>query len=292
MKVRCVAISLLCLCLMGTTACDLKKLAAHAPQAEPGLMQEMSGVWRTDGNELITINMAGGRLQMLVDDTFVPVQLGATDEENETANIKVRMPDGSDVIWTLRKIKDADGKSFHLNLFTHEGKVTDLGFVRNISEDDLARIASLDKPATSQSSVLASIVGESPQASDAAEQAAQAAQAAADAAAQAADEAAAEADALASSSDASDVGTNTSASPAALTDADGIAYSVSRNDDGLVLQSDNATLYVGSSCDAFSPQYGKATWRWLEGNLTIDFGNRRIVLRTPEPKFASETCIG
>lgn len=294
MKPRYLAMPLLCLCLLGTAACDLKKLAANAPQAEQGLMQEMSGVWRTEGNELITINMAGGRLQMLVDDTFVPVQVGATDEENETANIKVRMADGGDVIWTLRKIKDADGKAFHLSLVTHEGKATELGFVRTISADDLARIASLEKPQAPQASVLASIVGETPQANDATEQAmqsAEAAQAAADTAAQAADAAAAQADATAANV-AADATAETSTAPVSLTDADGITYSARRNDDGLVLESDNATLYVGSSCDAYSPQYGKASWKWVEGSLTIDFGNRRIVLRTPEPKFARSTCLG
>lgn len=289
MNPRSLITPLLCLCLFALSACDLKRSAAtQAAQAETSLLEEMSGVWRTQGNELITLNMASGRLQMLVDDTFIPVQAGDTDEANQIANLKLRMADGRDVLWTLRKIKDTDsgGDAFHLNLITHDGKVTELGFVRNISADDLARIASAEKPQTQQASVLASIVGE-PGAADvgstatlADEAAASAAQAAADAAAAAADTtiAAAEHEAVREPS-------------LTLTDGDGISYAVSRNDDGVVLESDNAAIYVGVSCDAFSPQYGKAAWGWRDGAMTIDFGNRQIVLKTPTPEFADARCL-
>ena len=294
MKLRYLAMVSSCLCL-ATAACEPKKGNAQAPSVQSvrtDLLQEMSGVWRTEGNELITINLANGRLQMLVDDTFIPVQVGATDEENETANLKLPMADGRDAIWTLRKIKDADGNdSFHLVLVTHEGKATELGFVRNISTDDLNRIASLDRLQAPQASVLASIVGEPPAADDIAAHA-DAAQAAAEAAAQAADAAAAQADALAASAGTSEDQTDLPSSPAMVTDDNGIAYAVSRNEDGIVLESDNATLYLGVSCDASSPQYGKATWQWQTGSLTVDFGNRRIVFETPEPKFANAACLG
>jgi len=296
MKLRYLAMVSSCLCL-ATAGCEPKKGSAQArttQSAQAVLFHEMSGVWRTDANELIMIDMANGRLQMLVDDTFVPVQVGDIDEENESANLKLRMADGRDAVWTLRKIKEAESRddAFHLTLFTHEGKATELGFVRNISTDDRNRIASLDKGQATQASVLASIVGEPPAAEGDIAAHADAAQAAADAAAQAADAAAAQADALAASAATSEEETRSSSSPTAVTDGDGISYSVSRNDDGIVLESDNAAIYVGVSCDAFSPQYGKATWQWRDGSLTVDFGNRRIVFATPKPGFANATCLG
>ena len=297
MKLRYLAVPLLCLCLLGTAACGLKKLTARAA-VEHSVLQEMSGVWRTDANELITIEMADGRLQMLVDDTVVPVQVGDNDEENESANLKLRMADGRDVVWTLRKIKEANSRddAFHLTLVTHDGKATDLGFVRNISTDDRNRVASLDKPQAPQASVLASIVGEPAApvdpAANAANDAVAAAQAAEEVAAQAANAAAAQADATAMSAAASEEETGSPSAPTTLTDGDGIAYAVRRNDDGVVFESDNAAIYAGVSCDAFSPQYGKATWHWQEGILTMDFGNRRIGFRTPEPKFANAACLG
>ena len=104
--------------------------------------------------------------------------------------------------------------------------------------------------------------------------------------------AAAQADALAASAGTSEDQTDLPSSPAMVTDDNGIAYAVSRNEDGIELESDNATLYLGVSCDASSPQYGKATWQWQTGSLTVDFGNRRIVFETPEPKFANAACLG
>lgn len=291
MNLRNLITPLLCLCFLGLSACDQKQpIAAQTSQAMHSLLEEMSGVWRTEGNELITLNVASGRLQMLVDDTFIPVQAGDTDEANQIANLKLRLVDGRDVIWTLRKIKSADsgGDAFHLSLITHEGKVTDLWFVRNISADDLRRIASADKPQTQQASVLASIVGE-PGAADvsgtatlADEAAASAAQAAADAVAAAA---AADTPVAAAEDEA------VQRPPLTLTDGDGISYTVSRNGDGIVLESENAVIDVGVSCDAFSPQYGKAAWGWRDGALSIDFGNRQIVLKTPKPEFADASCL-
>lgn len=292
MNLRNLITPLLCLCFLGLSACDQKQpIAAQTSQATHSLLEEMSGVWRTDGNELITLNVASGRLQMLVDDTFIPVQAGDTDEANQIANLKLRMADGRDVIWTLRKIKDAGSgdDAFRLSLITHEGKVTELGFVRNISADDLSRIVSAEKPQSQQASVLASIVGEpgEPGAADvgstatlADEAAASAAQAAADAAAAAADTpvAAVEDEAV-------------RRPLLTLTDGDGISYTVSRNGDGIVLESENAVIDVGMSCDAFSPQYGKAAWGWRDGALSIDFGNRQIVLKTPKPEFADASCL-
>ena len=64
------------------------------------------------------------------------------------------------------------------------------------------------------------------------------------------------------------------------------------NADGLALKSDNATIFIGVSCDAFSPQYGKASWEWRAGRLTVDFGNRQVAFETPAPKFTDGKCMG
>lgn len=284
--------------------CDLAKKVADRgngssldAKTPSGLLSDVSGVWRTDGNELVTIDAGGSHLQLLVDDAFIPVQLGDMDEENQTVNLKIRLADGRDGIWTLRKIDEsAKAESFHLGLTTHEGKATELSFVRKIGTDDLNRIAALGSRQASQASILGEIVGN---AQAPPQEAVDPAQTAADAAAAAADTAMAAAEVAeeAGPQPASGPADGAASSPStpsirSLTDNNGIVYLIEANADGLALKSDNATIFIGVSCDAFSPQYGKASWEWRAGRLTVDFGNRQVAFETPAPKFTDGKCMG
>lgn len=48
-------------------------------------------------------------------------------------------------------------------------------------------------------------------------------------------------------------------------------YSVERNQNGAVLRSPNATLYLGKDCDAYSPEYGRGRWGWANAGFSVSF---------------------
>ena len=61
-------------------------------------------------------------------------------------------------------------------------------------------------------------------------------------------------------------------------DGTGTRYSYSANDDGGVLtpMDGGAALYLGRSCDAYSPRHGTGTWGWAGGGFTVDFPDRQF----------------
>ncbi len=74
------------------------------------------------------------------------------------------------------------------------------------------------------------------------------------------------------------------------TDSDGVTYSSSLNDDGAVLKSESAKLYLGKSCDAYSPQFGKGTWGWANGGVAVELNGRRIGFPRQESPFEDLRC--
>ena len=59
--------------------------------------------------------------------------------------------------------------------------------------------------------------------------------------------------------------------------SDGQRYSSAPNSSGVVMRAANGiTLYLGRSCDAFSPQYGAGSWSWANGGFTVRFPRKTI----------------
>lgn len=109
------------------------------------ILDEISGVWKPEGEDsLVTLNHAGGKLQFLMNDVWVPVTLGTIDHEQETFNLTATAHrDGKPLLWTLRRVWDKEHKSFTLLMTLHDGGQMGLSFVRKISKEDLVRIANL-----------------------------------------------------------------------------------------------------------------------------------------------------
>ena len=77
------------------------------------------------------------------------------------------------------------------------------------------------------------------------------------------------------------------------TDTEGTRYSYSVNLDGIVLTpTDGGTpLYLGRSCDTYSPRYGTGTWSWANGGFTLNFPERRFgFLRQELPANRGTDC--
>lgn len=124
--------------------------------ASPTLLDEISGVWKAQGeNTIVTIHTADNRTSFYIDDKPVPVKVGAIDDENKTVNFNVTLPDGTPEIWTIQQIWDQTGQSFHIRA-TLGAMQADLSFVRKVSVDDLNRLAALSNPKSENSAAVAS----------------------------------------------------------------------------------------------------------------------------------------
>lgn len=129
------ALLLLCLVLV---SCN-KPADPHVRSV--ALLQDVSGVWSTSDEELITIDYRDDKLRIVVQDDPKDIQLGEVDPDNETINLLARRADDNkQVIWTLQRVWDKDKTKFHLKLTADGGHVEELGFVRKISADDEARL--------------------------------------------------------------------------------------------------------------------------------------------------------
>lgn len=127
-----------CIAILGLMACG--------SSSKTSLLEDISGVWKANGEKtLMTIKYADNKIQLLVGDVFVPVSIGEIDEKNRTVNLNVHLNSGGSAVWSIRQILDNKEKSsFHLAITLHDGTQDELSFVRNITPDDLKRIASLE----------------------------------------------------------------------------------------------------------------------------------------------------
>jgi hypothetical protein len=48
-------------------------------------------------------------------------------------------------------------------------------------------------------------------------------------------------------------------------------FNVGFTKDGARLDSSNATIYLGVSCDVYSPQFGYGSWGWANGGTKVTF---------------------
>ncbi|MFL9987309.1 lysozyme inhibitor LprI family protein [Paraburkholderia sediminicola] len=144
--------AILAIALIALVGCGEQK-----KQEEPSLLQDISGVWKENtSNSLMTLQYADKKVRMLVDDEFIPVNAGAIDNENHTANLNVVIAaTGKPAVWTIRQVWNADKSAFHLQLTLHDGTQSEFSFVRKISTDDLNHIASLEAPVKSENSAQA-----------------------------------------------------------------------------------------------------------------------------------------
>lgn len=59
-------------------------------------------------------------------------------------------------------------------------------------------------------------------------------------------------------------------------DGKGNEYTASINQHGAVLRSDRIAIYLGRTCDAYSPQYGTGSWGWANGGFLVTFKSLTI----------------
>ena len=78
---------------------------------------------------------------------------------------------------------------------------------------------------------------------------------------------------------------------AGYVDGFGVAYTMKKNQHGVVLKSKKATLYLGKSCDAYSPQFGKGTWSWANGGVLVELEKKKIGFPRQESPFEDDRCL-
>jgi len=65
-----------------------------------------------------------------------------------------------------------------------------------------------------------------------------------------------------------------------ITSSNGITFQVKYNEHGAVLNStnnsENLTLYLGRSCDAYSKRFGEGSWSWANGGTVVDFSSKNF----------------
>lgn len=100
-------------------------------QQEETLLEDVSGVWRTDSKgEMIQLSLSRQLSTMKVDGTSVPISVKQIDTDNHIVSLQISIH-GERFIWTVRKIFDRDG-NFTLLMTMHNGEEETLGFVRNL----------------------------------------------------------------------------------------------------------------------------------------------------------------
>ncbi|MGB4812074.1 MAG: hypothetical protein WBP13_06290 [Methylophilaceae bacterium] len=68
-------------------------------------------------------------------------------------------------------------------------------------------------------------------------------------------------------------------------DSRGNQYTSAANANGVILKSSDIMIYLGKSCDASSPKYGKGTWSWANGGFVVEFNNASIGFPRQEIKI-------
>lgn len=121
------------------------------------LLDQLSGVWRgADSGTLLYLPRDSQRLRMFIPEGEVPVRMGSVDVAEGTINLTV--DDGArQLVWTLSKVVERDGGSFHLRVTVDDGQQQDFSFVRAVSEEDQRHLRTL-APAELRHAALAALV--------------------------------------------------------------------------------------------------------------------------------------
>lgn len=79
------------------------------------------------------------------------------------------------------------------------------------------------------------------------------------------------------------------------TSSDGVDYTAKVNEHGAVLEGKNGDLlYLGKSCDAFSPTMGKGSWSWANGGFCVNLPSQRLCFArqdTPVELDSPSDCL-
>jgi len=118
MKRKALALLFLICCMSG---CD----ALTDPLAD------ISGVWKTDSNELVTINLVSTKKFVEIEGIKHTVTVKNFDHDSDIATL-INKESGVTRIWAIRKIFAENGDDFTLNITFDEGTDFDLSFVRNL----------------------------------------------------------------------------------------------------------------------------------------------------------------
>ncbi|MCB1733543.1 MAG: hypothetical protein H6981_03800 [Gammaproteobacteria bacterium] len=68
------------------------------------------------------------------------------------------------------------------------------------------------------------------------------------------------------------------------------SWDVTRNEHGIILQSDEKIIYLGKDCDAMSPLYGEGMWYWKDSDLVADLSDKKISFTIGEPLYSDRRC--
>ncbi len=68
------------------------------------------------------------------------------------------------------------------------------------------------------------------------------------------------------------------------------SWNLSRNEHGVVLKSENRTLYLGKDCDAMSPGFGEGRWFWSDNELFVDIANYKTSFNIEKSLYTDGRC--
>ncbi|WP_446008492.1 hypothetical protein [Candidatus Electrothrix sp.] len=77
---------------------------------------------------------------------------------------------------------------------------------------------------------------------------------------------------------------------AAYVDGSGIEYTTTKNEHGVIFKANNVTLYLGKSCDAYSPQFGRGSWAWANGGVMVKLEKKEIGFPHQDSPFEDGRC--
>lgn len=73
-------------------------------------------------------------------------------------------------------------------------------------------------------------------------------------------------------------------------DGQGVEYLATENEHGITLKSGGAVIYLGKSCDAFSPQHGEGKWGWQRNGLIVRLKTVKIEFPGQKAPFDDDRC--
>lgn len=62
------------------------------------------------------------------------------------------------------------------------------------------------------------------------------------------------------------------------------------NSHGAVLRRGRTVIYLGRSCDVYSPQLGRGRWGWANGGVLVTAGVRRLGFPRHDPPVRNSRC--